>query len=105
MPKKAAPTSKNRKSRKAVAFTTTTIVSFSLTLLGASIAVLFGLVPLHSLTHGERVDVGALLFLTPLVALMLAVCFEVVRIALRSPELPQPRRQQVVRWSPGRREM
>lgn len=104
MPKAAAPTSKNRKSSKAMAFTTTTIVSFSLTLLGASVAVLSGLVPLH-LSHGARVDVGALLFLTPMIALMLAVCSEVVRIALRSPELPQPRRQRVVRWSPGRREM
>jgi len=44
MPKAAAPTSKNRKSSKAMAFTTTTIVSFSLTLLGASVAVLSGLV-------------------------------------------------------------
>ena len=104
MPKSAAPTSKNRKSNKAMAFTTTTIVSFSLTLLGASIAVLSGLVPLH-LNHGARVDVGALLFLTPLVALMLAMCFEVVGVALRSSELPEPRRRQVVRWSPGRREM
>ena len=90
--------------QRAAALTTASVISFSLTLLGASIAVLSGLVPLH-LNHGARVDVGALLFLTPMIALMLALCFEVVRIALRSPELPQPRRQQVVRWSPGRREM
>ena len=105
MPKNRAKPAQNRKRRKAVAFTTMTIVSFSLTVLCASVAVLSGLVPLHSLSLGERVDVGALLFLTPLVALMLAVCFEVVRIALRSTSLPEPRRQQAVRWSPGRREM
>ena len=104
MPKPAAKTTKNRNRRKAVAFTTATIVSFSLTLLGASVAVLSGLVPLRSLSLGERVDVGALLFLTPLVALLLAVCFEVVRIALRSADLPEPRRWQAVQWSPGRRE-
>ena len=104
MPKPAAKTAKHRNRRKAVAFTTATIVSFSLTLLGASVAVLSGLVPLRSLSLGERVDVGALLFLTPLVALLLAVCFEVVRIALRSADLPEPRRRQAVQWSPGRRE-
>jgi hypothetical protein len=40
----------------------------------------------------------------PVLALVLAVVFEVTRIALRSPELPEPRRQQAVRWSPGQRE-
>ena len=104
MPKRALNPTKTRKTRKAVAFSTATIVSFSLTLLCASLAVLSGLVPLRSLSLGERVDVGALLFLTPLVALLLTVCFEVVRIALRSTDLPEPRRQQAVRWSPARRD-
>ncbi|MBI4920380.1 MAG: hypothetical protein HY834_01405 [Devosia nanyangense] len=90
--------------RKAAAFTTATIVSFSLTLLGGGVAVLTGLVPLKNLSFGERVDVGALLFVMPVLALVLAVVFEVTRIALRSPELPEPRRQQAVRWSPGERE-
>jgi hypothetical protein len=101
--KSPAP-AKNRKRRKAQAFTTTTIVSFSLTLLVAAFAILFGFVPLRSITAGMRVDIGALLFMTPVVALVLAVCVEVVRIALRHPELPEPRRQQAVRWAPGRRE-
>ena len=104
MPNKAVKSRQIRKNNKAKAFTTATIVSFSLTLLGASVAVLSGLVPLNNLNLGERVDVGALLFLTPLVALLLAVCFEVVLIALRSADLPEPRRQQAVRWSPDRRE-
>lgn len=104
MPKPAAPTAKIRKRRKAKAFTTTTIVSFSLTLLVAAVAILFGLVPLKSVTAGMRVDIGALLFFTPVVALVLAVCVEVVGIALKHPQLPEPRRQQAVRWSPGRRE-
>jgi hypothetical protein len=104
MPELAAAPTQNRRRRKAVAFTTATIVSFSLTLLVGAVAVLFGVVPLHSITTGTRVDIGALLFVTPVVALVLAVCVEVVRIALRHPELPEPRRQQAVRWEPGRRE-
>lgn len=100
----AAPAAGTPKRRRGDAFTTATIVSFSLTLLGASFAILFGLVPLHAVSPLTRIDIGALLFVMPVVALVLAVCFEVIRIALRSPELPEPRRRQAVRWSPGRRE-
>jgi uncharacterized membrane protein len=92
------------KRRRGDAFTTATIVSFSLTLLCASFAILFGLVPLRAVSPLMRIDIGALLFVMPVVALVLAVCFEVIRIALRSPDLPEPRRRQAVRWSPGRRE-
>ena len=94
---------KTRTARRLVAFTTSTIVSFSLTLLGGAIAVLTGLVPLQ-MSFGERVDFGAMLFIAPVLALVLAVVFEVVRIAMTRAELPEPRRQQEVRWSPGRRE-
>ena len=104
IPAEAADTAARPKRRRGDAFTTSTIVSFSLTLLCGSFAILFGLVPMHSVTPLMRIDIGALLFVTPVAALVLAVCFEVIRIALRSPELPEPRRQQSVRWSPGRRE-
>ena len=104
MPEPAAAPTEKRHRRKAKAFTTSTIVSFSLTLLVASFAVLFGLVPLKSVSNGLRIDIGALLFVMPVVALILAVCVEVIRVALRNPELPEPRRQQAVRWAPGRRE-
>ncbi len=90
--------------RRARAFTTATIVSFSLTILAAAIAVLSGLAPLKPMSFAERIDVGSLLFVTPVLALVLAILFEVTRIALTRPDLPQPRRQQTVRWSPGRRE-
>ena len=90
--------------RRSEILTTTSIISFSLTLLAGGAAVLAGLVPLGRLTFSERVDVGTLLFVSPLVALVLAVVFEVTRIALTAPKLPEPRRQQSVRWSPGRRE-
>jgi uncharacterized membrane protein len=104
MPNPTPATSESPSRRKARAFTTATIVSFSLTLLCASVAILSGLVPLRSTNAGMRVDIGAFLFVMPVVALVLAVCFEVIRIALRSPELPEPRRVQTLRWTSGPRE-
>src|SRR5436190_19546429 len=93
------------KARRINAFTTATVVSFSLTLLAGSIAVLTNVVPLKALSFGERIDLGAMLFVAPVLALILAVVFETTRIALKREPLPEPRRQQVVRgWVPGRRE-
>jgi hypothetical protein len=93
------------KSRRLNAFTTATVVSFSLTLLAGSVAVLGNMVPLRMLSLSERIDLGAMLFLAPLLALVLAVVFETTRIALRREPLPEPRQRQVVRnWTPGRRE-
>jgi hypothetical protein len=89
---------------RAAAFTTATVVSFSFTLLAAGIAILVGIVPLHHVTAIQRIDVGSLLFLVPVVALVLGVCIEVTRFALRFKELPEPRQRQTVRWTPGRRE-
>lgn len=97
-------TSPAKRPRKAVALGTTAVVSFSLTLLAGGIAVLAGAVPLKMLNLGARLDVGALLFVMPVLALVLAVIFEATRIAMTGADLPQPRRQQMVRWSPGRRE-
>lgn len=90
--------------RRAAVFTTATIVSFSFTLLAAGIAILTGLLPLRALSFGQRIDVGALLFLMPVVALVLGVCVEATRIALSAKDLPEPREQQSIRWAPGRRE-
>ena len=102
----ASPVARPRRkaTRRAVAFTTATIVSFSLTLLAGAGAVLTGLVPLKPLSFGDRLDIGAVLFAAPILALTLAVVFEAARIALKSSDLPEPRRQQAVRWSPGHRE-
>lgn len=97
---KPATSPKPRVSR----LTTASIASFSITLLTGGIAVLAGLVPLPRLDFAERLDVGLLLFVAPLAALILALVFEVARVALTFKELPEPRRQQVVRWTPGRRE-
>ena len=89
---------------RAAIFTTATVVSFSFTLLAAGIAVLTGTLPLRHVTAMQRIDVGSLLFMMPVVALVLGVCVEVTRFALRHSELPAPRQKQTVRWTPGRRE-
>ena len=108
MPTPHVPTqqaSKAVKSSRLSAFTTATVVSFSLTLLAGSVAVLTNIVPLRMLSLGDRVDLGAMLFVAPVLALVLAVVFETTRIALKREPLPEPRQRQVVRnWTPGRRE-
>ena len=101
MPASSTETAENPKRGKAVAFTTATVASFSLTLLGASLAVFSGLVPLHALTVTGRTTVGVFLFLVPIVALVLAVCVEVVRIALSRAELHEPSRRPTERREPG----
>ena len=94
-----------RKARRVTAFTTATIISFSLTMLAGSVAVLGNLIPLQALSFGQRVDLGAMLFAAPILALMLAVFFEATRVALTREHLPEPRRRELVRnWTPGRRE-
>jgi hypothetical protein len=93
------PKQQRGKRTRAAVFTTATIVSFSFTLLAAGIAVLTGLVPLHSLTFGQRVDIGSLLFMMPVVALVLGMCVEVTRIALRPQQLPETNEPQQIRWS------
>ena len=103
------PTKKQRaqarkKPSKAQMLTTASVISFSLTLLAASLAVLLGIVPLRQLSHFDRLTVGELLFLMPVVALVLGVVFEASLIVFTRQELPEPRQQQQIRWSPGRRE-
>ena len=102
---KSLPETKSSPHRRVAKFTTATVVSFSLTLFAASIAVFSGSVPLKGLNSVERIDLGMMLFVAPIIALVLAVLVETGRIALSREPLPEPRRQQVVRtWTPGRRE-
>jgi hypothetical protein len=100
----STPPARRPRRRRAAALTTASVVSFSLTLLAGAIAVLTGIVPLHPLSLGDRVNIGELLFLMQIVELVLGVIVEASRMALTRPELPEPRRQQAVRWTPGSRE-
>jgi hypothetical protein len=99
------PTQPKSARKRASTFTTATVVSFSLTLFVGGIAVLSGLLPLRMLPAAERIDIGTMLFVAPIAALILAVMVEATRVALSRQPLPEPRRQQVIhQWSPGRRE-
>lgn len=104
MPSSTPAPAKPETRSRAKAFTTATVISFSLTLLAGSVAVLANVVPLKALTFGERVDLGAMLFAAPILALVLAVVFEATRIAFSREQLPEARRQPVVDWTPGHRE-
>jgi len=98
------PVPPKRRKSSARGLTTASIVSFSLTLLAASIAVLTGMVPLHSLPHVDRLDIGELLFLMPVVALVLGVVFEAARIAFTRVDLPEPRQRRAIRGARSRNE-
>jgi hypothetical protein len=105
MTQNPSPSQSKSSRRRASSFTTATVVSFSLTLFAGAIAVLSGAFPLRMLTSGERIDIGTVLFVAPIVALILAVMVEATRFGLSRQPLPEPRRQQVIRsWSPGHRE-
>ena len=105
MTNNVAPSNAKAPRKRPSTFTTATVVSFSLTLFAGAVVVLSGIFPLRMLTSVERVDIGTVLFVAPIAALILAVLVEATRIALSRQPLPEPRRQQVIRnWSPGRRE-
>jgi hypothetical protein len=89
--------------RRGTLLTAASITSFCLTLLGGSFAVLSGIVPLRALSVAERVDVGTLLFVAPLLILVLSVVFEATRVALRSSPIPEPRPVRITRWADTQR--
>jgi len=72
-----------------VAFLTTAVVSFSLTLLGSGVAILSGTLPLRALADTQRTDLGSMLLASPIVILMLALIVEATRIALKTAPLPE----------------
>ncbi|RUT34996.1 hypothetical protein EMQ25_03315 [Arsenicitalea aurantiaca] len=82
---------------------TATIISFSLTLVAASIATLVGVVPAHAAPAVEGVDAEVLLLVVPLCALVFAIMFEVARIALRGPIGAMPLQVQSIRHWRGQR--
>jgi len=72
-----------------VAFLTTAVVSFSLTLLGSGVAILSGTLPLRALADTQRTDLGSMLLASPILILMLALIVEATRIALKTAPLPE----------------
>lgn len=80
-------------------------ISFSLTFVGVSLALLFGLLPTTVSVFRSSIDVGVVLLIAPLSALMLAILVEVLGAAVRG--LPRVRppidAPALSGWRPGRK--
>lgn len=80
-----------------------TAISFSLTFVGVSLAFLAGLLPPPLASISMPVDLGVLLLVVPLCALVVAMMGEVLRTALRGvPSARAPRLAPALsNWTPG----
>ena|SRR6218665_1328807 len=88
------------------ALTSATVIAFSLTFVGAGVALLAGMLPANAeaMTGAAgSVDTGVVLLLVPLCALVLAILFEATRLALRGPvRIAEPRPAPALSaWTPG----
>ncbi|HQZ13143.1 MAG TPA: hypothetical protein PK286_09680 [Devosia sp.] len=96
------------KRRKLMDITTMTAISFSLTFVVVSLLLLTGVIPASFATLTAPVDIGVLLLIVPLCALVLAMVAEVLRAAMKG--TPQrhnarsARRKSFTDWRPGRGE-
>lgn len=81
-------------------------ISFSLTFVGAGVALLLGLVPQNLLFGAQQVDTGVVLLFVPLCALLLAIMVETVRATLNNgiAKAPAPRVNALSAWKPGQGE-
>ncbi len=77
------------------------VIAFSLTLLGASVAIVTGIVPLRAYSFAQKVDIGAVLLFVPLCALILAVLSEVVRLTIRGGSDSPIYATVAPAWTPG----
>jgi hypothetical protein len=78
-------------------------ISFSLTFVGAGIALLLGYLPAGTIIGASEVDTGVVLLFVPLCALILAILVEVTRSSLRDGfASDKPRRPNALAaWKPG----
>lgn len=83
-----------------------TAISFSLTFVGAGIALLLGMVPSSLLLGAQQVDTGVVLLLVPVCALLAALVSEAVRASLNSgiAEPSAARSIGLSAWKPGQGE-
>jgi putative exporter of polyketide antibiotics len=80
-------------------------ISFALTFVSAIVALTLGLVPKVTLHFGTELDSSVVLLMVPMVALLFALVFEVVRTALAGDRAqPMPEASPLMAWSPGRGE-
>lgn len=85
------------------ALSAATAISFSLTFVGAGLALLFGLIPPRTITGAGEIDTAVVLLFVPLCALLFAILVEVVRAILREGLQPAKPRQPnpLSAWKPG----
>jgi hypothetical protein len=79
------------------------IISFSLTFVGAGIALLLGIIPPRAIIGAGEIDTAVVLLFVPLCALILAILVEVVRATLREGLQPPKAHQAnpLSAWRPG----
>lgn len=78
------------------------IISFSLTFVGVSLAVLAGYVPAQQALLNGKIDAEVVLLFVPLCALVFAIVAEVLRVAVSGPVRPVARRSSPLsEWKPG----
>jgi hypothetical protein len=90
--------------RKVLDLTTITAISFSLTFVGVSLMLLAGVMPQSFAALEAPVDIGVLLLIVPLCALVLAMMAEVLRAAVKgAPPKRAPRNASTLisEWRPG----
>ncbi len=91
-------TSPKRKSFRLYAIVSTLLLG-----VGATVALVAGITPASAAGLAQQTNTQVAVFMVPLTLLMLAVLFEVARLALRGP-LPaedKPRRPSRLNWTPG----
>jgi hypothetical protein len=79
------------------------IISFSLTFVGVSLAVLAGYLPAQQALLTGKLDAEVVLLFVPLCALVFAIVAEVLRIAAKGPLRATPARRMtpLSDWKPG----
>lgn len=99
----SSPSIPQTRADRAAGLASVTAISFSLTFVGVSLALLAGVLPERVAQFGASIDVGVLLLFLPLCALAFAISIEVVRAArkgtLRSGA--PPRMRPLSGWRPG----
>jgi hypothetical protein len=100
-PKKSAPRPVKRKQTPAN-LTSIVAISFSLTFVATGVLLLLGLLPPTVASLDAPVDIGVLLLIVPLCALVLAIMAEVLRAAISGlPKAPGPRVAPLTDCRPG----
>lgn len=102
-PKVAAVPFIPRQQRRIRDLTTATAISFSLTFVGVSLMLLAGVMPPSFTSLAAPVDIGVLLLIVPLCALVLAMMAEVLRAAIKGTPPQRNRRTatSLSEWRPG----